>query len=123
VWAIAIICCLGAFDVDLGSGYDLVMAPNFLHHFDFDTNVTLLKKVREALAPGGRVAVVEFIPNEDRVSPPAAAAFSLMMLGAVPNGDAYTFKEIGAMLTAAGFLEPKIEDLPPTPERMVVARA
>ena len=33
-----------AFDVDLQSGYDVVLIPNFLHHFDAPTNVTLLKK-------------------------------------------------------------------------------
>ncbi len=37
-----------AFDVDLGSGYDLVLLPNFLHHFDVPTNVALLKKIRAA---------------------------------------------------------------------------
>jgi hypothetical protein len=46
-----------AFEVDLGSGYDVALLPNFLHHFDFTTNVILLKKVREALKPSGLVAV------------------------------------------------------------------
>ena len=59
-----------AFEVALGTGYDVALLPNFLHHFDFATNVTLLKRVRVALKPGGLVAVVEFVPNEDRVSPP-----------------------------------------------------
>src|SRR5205085_12015589 len=62
-----------AFEVTFGAGYDLVMVPNFLHHFDFDTNVELLKKVRASLVTDGRVAIVDFIPNEDRISPPAAA--------------------------------------------------
>jgi len=112
-----------AFEVNFGTGYDLVMMPNFLHHFDFDTNVELLKKVRAALVADGRVAIVEFIPNEDRVSPPAAAAFSFMMLCAVPNGDAYPYSELSAMLTAAGFRDASMQELPPTPERLVIARA
>ena len=112
-----------AFDVDLGFGYDLVVVANFIHHFDTETNIEFLKRVRAALAPGGRLAVIEFIPNEDRVSPPTAAAFSLTMLGAVPDGDAYTFKEIAAMVTSAGFKDPRLVELPPTPSRMVVAAA
>ncbi len=92
-----------AFDVDYGSGYDLVLLPNFLHHFDAPTIVQLLKKVHAALKPGGRVATVEFVPNDDRVTPPQEAAFSLMMLGSTEGGDAYTFKELDAMFRQAGF--------------------
>jgi 2-polyprenyl-3-methyl-5-hydroxy-6-metoxy-1,4-benzoquinol methylase len=92
-----------AFDVDLGSGYDVVLLPNFLHHFDHATNVKLLKRVRAALKPGGRVATVEFVPNPDRVSPPQAAGFSLMMLGSTEHGDAYTSAELDAMFLDAGY--------------------
>jgi len=92
-----------AFDVDLGTGYDLILLPNFLHHFDHATNVKLLQRVRAALKTGGRLATVEFVPNDDRVSPPTSAAFSLMMLGSTEGGDAYTFKELDAMFRDAGF--------------------
>ena len=102
-----------AFDVDMGSGYDLVLLPNFLHHFDHATNVKLLKRVRAALKPGGRVATVEFVPNDDRISPPTAAAFSMMMLGSTAGGDAYTFKELDAMFRDAGFGESTVQELGP----------
>jgi ubiquinone/menaquinone biosynthesis C-methylase UbiE len=102
-----------AFDVDLGSGYDLVLLPNFLHHFDHATNVKLLKRVRAALKPGGRVVTVEFVPNDDRISPPMAAGFSMMMLGSTESGDAYTFKELDAMFRDAGFGESTAQELGP----------
>jgi 2-polyprenyl-3-methyl-5-hydroxy-6-metoxy-1,4-benzoquinol methylase len=92
-----------SFKVDYGTGFDLVLVPNFLHHFDADANVALLRKVRTALKPGGRVAVLEFVPAEDRISPPMAARFSLMMLASTPRGDAYTLSELREMLTRAGF--------------------
>ena len=92
-----------AFETDFGSGYDLVLVPNFLHHFDVPTCTTLLKKVRAALKPGGRVAILEFMPNDDRVTPPTAAAFSMTMLVNTPSGDAYTYKEIESMAKNAGF--------------------
>jgi 2-polyprenyl-3-methyl-5-hydroxy-6-metoxy-1,4-benzoquinol methylase len=101
------------FDVDLGSGYDLVLLPNFLHHFDHAANVKLLQRVRAALKPGGRVATVEFVPNDDRISPPMAAGFSMMMLGSTESGDAYTFKELDAMFRDAGFGESKAQELGP----------
>jgi hypothetical protein len=59
--------------------------------FDSPTCERLLAKARAALAPGGRVVIVEFIPNDDRGGPPDAVRFSLVMLAGTPGGDAYTF--------------------------------
>jgi 2-polyprenyl-3-methyl-5-hydroxy-6-metoxy-1,4-benzoquinol methylase len=96
-----------AFETDFGSGYDIVLIPNFLHHLDAATCTVLLKKVRGALKPGGRAAILEFIPNADRVTPPTAAAFSMIMLVNTPSGDAYTYAEIESMAKDAGF--PRVE--------------
>lgn len=92
-----------AFKVEWGTGYDLALMTNFLHHFDQGTCTSLLRKTAASLKPGGRVAVLDFVPNDDRVSPPMAASFALQMLGGTPAGDAYTFREHSAMLAAAGF--------------------
>jgi 2-polyprenyl-3-methyl-5-hydroxy-6-metoxy-1,4-benzoquinol methylase len=92
-----------AFKVDYGGGFDVALVTNFVHHFDRQTSVAFLKKVAGALKPGGRVVVLEFVPNEDRVTPPMAAQFSLVMLATTPGGDAYTFRELREMLTEAGF--------------------
>jgi 2-polyprenyl-3-methyl-5-hydroxy-6-metoxy-1,4-benzoquinol methylase len=92
-----------AFDVEFGGPYDAVLLTNFLHHFDEETCVALLKKIRAALAPGGITATLEFVPNEDRVSPVMAAQFSMMMLGTTAKGDAYTLRDLERMHLAAGF--------------------
>lgn len=99
-----------AFDVDYGGPYDAILVTNFLHHFDVPTCVGLLKKVRAALKPGGIAATLEFVPNDDRVSPPMPAAFSLTMLASTAAGDAYTFRELEKMHLDAGFagVEPPI---------------
>jgi predicted nicotinamide N-methyase len=110
-----------AFDVDFGAGYDLVLLTNFLHHFDPPTCETLLRKVHAALADGGRAVTLEFVPNDDRISPPEAAGFSLVMLGNTPSGDAYTFAELERMATNAGFSLSEIHPLPPTFEQVVVS--
>jgi SAM-dependent methyltransferase len=110
-----------AFDVDWGGGYDLVLLPNFLHHFDEKGCGEILARAHRALAPGGRVVLVEFVPNEDRVTPPEAAAFALTMLAETPGGDAYTFAEYDGMLRAAGFAHAMLHDLVPSPNRAVVA--
>lgn len=110
-----------AFDVEFGSGYDLILLPNFLHHFEPPRNVQLLKKVRQALAPGGRVATLEFVPNDDRVSPHFPAAFSMMMLGGTPSGDAYTFAELERMFADAGFGMTSRVDLTPTASTLLIS--
>lgn len=112
-----------AFDVDLGSGYDVVLLTNFLHHFDAATNITLLKKLHAALVPGGRLFTLEFVPNEDRVSPPQAATFSLQMLTSTQQGDAYTYAQLAAMLDAAGFAHSELHDLSPLMNSLVISRA
>jgi 2-polyprenyl-3-methyl-5-hydroxy-6-metoxy-1,4-benzoquinol methylase len=112
-----------AFDSDLGSGYDLVLVPNFLHHFDPPTNVKFLRKLRGAMKPGAALAIVEFVPNDDRITPPMAAAFSLQMLGGTDAGDAYTFREFSEMLREAGFKDSQQQPLVPTPQTLVSAKA
>jgi SAM-dependent methyltransferase len=110
-----------AFDVEFGSGYDLVLITNFLHHFDPPTNETLLRKIHAALADGGRVATLEFIPNDDRVTPPDSAGFSMMMLVGTPSGDAYTFAELEKMFANAGFSRSTVHPLPPTIQTVVIS--
>lgn len=110
-----------AFEVQFGGDYDAALVPNFLHHFDAETNKRFLMKIYGALRTGGVVAVVEFVPNEDRVSPPWPAQFALKMLAGTPSGDAYTFPEIGEMLSSAGFSNFRRIDLRPTPQTLVLA--
>jgi hypothetical protein len=62
------------------------------------------------------------VPNEDRVSPPGAAMFSLVMLGSTPSGDAYTFRELESMFRNAGFSRSEIHPLPPTMEHVVISQ-
>lgn len=109
-----------AFDVEFGSGYDVVLLTNFLHHFDPPTNVKLLGKCRAALKPGGRAAVLEFVPNADRVTPPFPAAFSLTMLEGTPSGDAYTLRELTQMAMAAGYKNVQSHPLEFHPETVLV---
>ncbi|MEK6302222.1 MAG: class I SAM-dependent methyltransferase [Acidobacteriota bacterium] len=111
-----------AFDVDYGTGYDVVLLTNFLHHFDPPTNETLLRKVHAALAEGGRAVTLEFVPNEDRVSPLGVAGFSLTMLATTPSGDAYTFAEFDRMFKNAGFAKNELHEIPPAIQQLIVSQ-
>lgn len=110
-----------AFETDLGSGYDVILLPNFLHHFNPSTCTVFLRKLNGCLADGGKVATVEFVPNDDRVSPPMSAMFSLIMLAGTPAGDAYTFAELKEMAEAAGFSKNELISLEPSPSHLVIS--
>lgn len=112
-----------AFEVDYGGPHDVVLLTNFLHHFDPPTCVGLLKKVRRALRTDGRAATLEFVPNQDRVSPPMAASFSLTMLASTASGDAYTFDELAGMYRESGFADITAHPVPNGPHTVVVGRA
>lgn len=110
-----------AFEVDYGDGYDVVLVTNFYHHFDVPTCRNLAGKFHRALKSGGRKITLEFVPNEDRVSPPNSAAFSLMMLGVTPSGDAYTFSEYDAMFRQAGFARNELHPLSVSPQQVIMS--
>ncbi len=109
--------------IDVGSGYDVVVLANLLHHFDASTCVELLRKVARALNGNGRALLLECIPDEDRVSPPRAAGFALVMLATTPAGDAYTFAEYREMLREAGLANSRLLDLPGSFHRVVEGTA
>jgi len=109
-----------AFDADLGAGYDYIFITNFLHHFDVPTNEKLLRRFHDALKPGGKAITVEFVPNADRVTPPMAAAFILVMLAHTDSGDAYTFAEYEKMYQAAGFKSCVLQPVADLPQQLVI---
>src|ERR1700726_3540749 len=110
-----------AFETEMGSGYDYVLLTNIFHHFDMPTCEKLMKRVQAALKPGGKAITLEFVPNEDRVTPPTAAAFSLMMLANTDSGDAYTFSEYEKMFRNAGFAKSTLHPVPEMPQQVIVS--
>jgi len=112
-----------AFEVEFGGPYDVVLLTNFLHHFDKPTCVGLLKKVHSSLKPGGKAATLEFVPNEDRVSPPMSAGFAMTMLTSTTAGDAYPFSELRSMYDEAGFKGVKAHPISMSPQTIVLGNA
>lgn len=110
-----------AFEVDLGSDYDAVLVTNLFHHFDPPTCERLARKIQTALKPGGKMVTLEFVPNEDRISPPMAAGFALVMLASTERGDAYTFAEYEKMFANAGFAKTTLHPVPEMPQTVLMS--
>src|SRR5579884_455739 len=110
-----------ALQVDWGSGYDVVLLTNFLHHFNSKTCDSILRKAHAALKPGGKTVTLEFVPNPDRVSPPLPAQFPMIMLTGTPAGDAYTYAELESMFASAGFSKNEHRPLSQSPQSVIIS--
>lgn len=110
-----------AFSVELDGPYDVILLTNLLHHFSPDQCIALLKRLRAALRPGARLVTLEFVPNEDRISPPMSATFPLVMLATTASGDAYTFAELERMLRSSGFEKNAIHQPEDSPQQIIVS--
>jgi ubiquinone/menaquinone biosynthesis C-methylase UbiE len=89
---------------DLGeSRYDLALLGNIVHSEGEHSSRHLFKRLHGALKPGGRVAVLDMIPNDDRTGSPFPILFALNMLVNTDEGDTYTLAEYTGWLQDAGF--------------------
>jgi ubiquinone/menaquinone biosynthesis C-methylase UbiE len=109
-----------AFETDFGNGFDFVLLTNILHHFDVPTCEKLLQRVRAALKSSGKAITLEFVPNEDRVTPPTTARFSMIMLANTDAGDAYTFSEYERMFRNTGFGNTTLHPVPEMPQQVLI---
>jgi (2Fe-2S) ferredoxin/SAM-dependent methyltransferase len=97
---------------NFGSGYDLILLNAICHMFSEAQNQELFRNARRALAPGGRLAVQDFILNSEKNGPLHAALFSLNMLVGTDGGASYSEPEYVAWMKAAGFAEVRRINLP-----------
>jgi len=110
-----------AFETEFGDGYDYILLTNILHHFDPSGCETLMRRVHAALKPGGKAITLEFVPNEDRVSPQIPAAFSLVMLANTNAGDSYTFAELDKIFRNSGFAKTTQHPISEMPQTVLVS--
>lgn len=89
--------------IPLPSGFDVVLLSNVLHDFNGKENRRLLRRARKTLRPGGKLFIVEYFLMTDGTRPAEAAVFSLLMSAFTGTGRCYTWEEVEAWLTEAGF--------------------
>lgn len=105
------------------ASYDVVVLGNVLHLFDADKNVRLLQLAARALRPGGRVAIVDALLDEDGHGPRDVVLYSLSLLLRTRDGRAYPLSAIQGWLEAAGLSGVERTDLDgPAPLSLVTAR-
>jgi ubiquinone/menaquinone biosynthesis C-methylase UbiE len=90
---------------DFGSGHNVATLGHILHSMGMEDSKALLKKTFHALAPGGTIAIAEFLVNADRTGPLQGLTFALNMLVNTDCGDTFSFEEISSWLGEAGFTD------------------
>jgi cyclopropane fatty-acyl-phospholipid synthase-like methyltransferase len=106
---------------DLGANYDLILLSNVVHSYSAAENQRLLARAAQALAPGGRLAVKDFLLNASRTGPEWASLFAVNMLVNSPGGDCYTVAEIKRWLRRAGLAAAAVLKLTP-PSQIVIGK-
>jgi ubiquinone/menaquinone biosynthesis C-methylase UbiE len=102
--------------VDFGTNHNVATLGHILHSEGEARSRKLLAKVFQSLAPGGTIAIAEFLVNADRTGPVGSLFFAVNMLVNTDEGGTYSFEEISAWLTEAGFTNPRTIPAPgPSP--------
>lgn len=99
-------------DADFGTGHTIAVLGNILHSEGETRSRALLRKTFAALAPGGTIAIAEFLANEDHSGPMFATIFAVNMLLMTDDGDTFSAQEIFAWLREAGFENPRLLEVP-----------
>ncbi len=103
-------------EAEFGTGHQVALLGHILHSEGEKRSRLLLKKTFEALAPGGTIAIAEFLVNQDRSGPLNGLIFAVNMLVNTTAGNTYSFAEIRAWLQDAGFTNVRQMDAPgPSP--------
>ncbi len=101
---------------DFGSNHNVATLGHILHSEGEQRSRALLAKTFAALAPGGTIAIQEFLVNSDRTGPLNGLFFAVNMLVNTENGGTYSFEEISSWLAEAGFVNARTLDSPgPSP--------
>lgn len=92
---------------DLGGPYDAALLFNVVHGLQPDELATILGRIRAALAPGGRIFVLDQLSDSRTVGPATRGMRALLGLTyrIVLGGRLWSYAEVASSLAAAGFAD------------------
>jgi DNA-binding transcriptional ArsR family regulator len=99
----------GDFLEELPEGeFEVVFLANITHIFEGETNRSLLERTARRLAPGGVLAVMDFVRGHE----PFAALFAFTMLLNTEAGDTYDLTAYRSWLEGAGLRDVRCRTVP-----------
>lgn len=103
----------------LGGPHDAVLLFQIVHHLSEEQNLALLAKVRDALQPGGTVAILEYVmPEGGKVS--GGAALLGLHYYLTSNAATYSEKQLREWLARTGFTQVKVQPVRRMPLQTLV---
>jgi len=104
------------FEVEWGrASYDLTVAGSVCHLFDEAANRRMLARLFDALRPGGRLAILDALPNERLDGPRPVVLYALGLLLRTTGGRVYPFSTYVGWLRDAGYDSIERMDISPGP--------
>ena len=96
---------------DIGNGYDVALLFSIVHGDPPETNIATIKKVYDALNPGGLIAINEILSYRGKKESEFGLLFALNMLVNTPRGESYSYDEVRGWLQDTGFVNISRADL------------
>jgi predicted O-methyltransferase YrrM len=93
---------------ELPPGHDLALISAVIHSNSAEQNLDLYSKTFRSLGSGGRILIRDHVMDPDRAHPKDGAIFAINMLVGTEGGGTYTYEEIKADLTRAGFIRVRL---------------
>ncbi|WP_303674145.1 class I SAM-dependent methyltransferase [Vampirovibrio chlorellavorus] len=101
---------LEAMDLN-GARFDIVVMAHICHMLGPTASQKAFQRLKKVLKPGGRLVVVDFVPDDQRSQKGWPLIFGVNMLITTPEGDVFTGDEYTQWLQAAGFESITLQDI------------
>lgn len=99
--------------------FDVVLLSNIMHIYGAEANAGLLRRVARVTAPGGVVAIGDFVRDRS----PRAARFAVVMLLRTEGGNTYDEATYERWLRDSGFVDVRVEDVTDSAQLVTALRA
>ncbi len=106
---------------ELPDGFDAALLCGAIHQEDKSSAAEILRKIRRALKPGGRLMLVDMMLEENRVGPLFSNLFSINMMLTSPNGRVFSAAQLTRIVQEAGFSGAACRPIPPSPYWIITA--
>jgi SAM-dependent methyltransferase len=91
--------------------FDVAVMANICHTLGPISTQRAIQKLMKSLRQGGRLAIVDFVPDNQRAKPGWSLIFGVNMLITTPEGDVFTAAEYETWLRAAGFQQVRFHEI------------
>lgn len=88
---------------DLPGGHDAALYCGALHQETPDNAAAVMRRIHDALEPGGRLFVIDLMLEDDRATPAFSALFSINMKLFNPAASVFTVTDAARLAADAGF--------------------